>query len=90
MIVAPMVKAVANSLKAYKGPVALMSFNHWIVQQFAELITAEFGTVDVIAGVATGAIAQGVLVAQELGLPFVYVRSSQKDTMHVNNCMLET
>ena len=33
-----MVKAVAKSLNTYKGPVALMSFNHWIVQQFAELI----------------------------------------------------
>ncbi len=51
---------------------------NYIRQQFAELITSEFGSVDVIAGVATGAIAQGVLVAQELGLPFVYVRSSQK------------
>jgi len=37
-----------------------------------------YGDVDVIAGVATGAIAQGVLVAQELGLPFIYVRSSNK------------
>lgn len=35
--------------------------------------------VEVIAGVATGAIAQGALVADELGLPFVYVRSSPKD-----------
>ncbi|NCB84015.1 MAG: orotate phosphoribosyltransferase [Bacteroidia bacterium] len=34
---------------------------------------------EVIAGVATGAIAQGVLVADELGLPFIYVRSSPKD-----------
>jgi orotate phosphoribosyltransferase len=51
---------------------------NYIRQQFAELITAEFGSVDVIAGVATGAIAQGALVAQELGLPFVYIRSSQK------------
>lgn len=51
---------------------------NYIRQQFSELITTEFGTVDVIAGVATGAIAQGALVAQELGLPFVYVRSSQK------------
>ncbi len=34
---------------------------------------------EVIAGVATGAIAQGALVADELGLPFVYVRSSPKD-----------
>lgn len=33
-----MVKAVAKSLKSYKGPVAIMSFNHWIVQQFKELI----------------------------------------------------
>ena len=30
-------------------------------------------------GVATGAIAQGAMVAEELGLPFVYVRSSPKD-----------
>jgi orotate phosphoribosyltransferase len=34
--------------------------------------------VDVIAGVATGAIAQGALVADLLGKPFVYVRSSPK------------
>jgi orotate phosphoribosyltransferase len=37
-----------------------------------------FGKPDVIAGVATGGIAQGALVAQELGLPFIYVRSSSK------------
>lgn len=47
-------------------------------QQFVEIITEKFGNIDVIAGVATGAIAHGVLVAQELGLPFVYVRSSEK------------
>ncbi len=51
----------------------------YIRQQFAALIAEEFGVPDVIAGVATGAIAQGVLVAQELGLPFVYVRSEAKD-----------
>ena len=39
----------------------------------------KFGQVDAIAGVATGAIAQGALVAEELNLPFVYVRSSPKD-----------
>jgi orotate phosphoribosyltransferase len=50
----------------------------FIRQQFAELIRDEFGIPDVIAGVATGAIAQGALVAQELGLPFVYVRSEPK------------
>lgn len=33
-----MVKSVAKSLQNYNGPVALMSFNHWIVRQFAELI----------------------------------------------------
>ena len=37
------------------------------------------GEVDAIAGVATGAIAQGALVAEELNLPFVYVRLSPKD-----------
>ena len=50
----------------------------YIRQQFVQMITEEYGSFDVIAGVATGAIAHGVLVAQELGLPFVYIRSSQK------------
>ncbi len=50
----------------------------YIRQQFVQVITEHFGTPDVIAGVATGAIAQGALVAQEMGLPFVYIRSSQK------------
>ncbi len=51
----------------------------YIRQEMVKLINEQFGPVDVIAGVATGAIAQGALVAQELGLPFVYVRSSKKD-----------
>lgn len=38
----------------------------------------QYPDVEVIAGVATGAIAQGALVADELGLPFIYVRSSPK------------
>ena len=46
--------------------------------QFADIIKNNFSTVDLIAGVATGAIAQGALVADYLGLPFVYVRSSPK------------
>jgi len=50
----------------------------YIRQKFATLIREEFGEVDVIAGVATGGIAHGVLVAQDLGKPFVYVRSEQK------------
>ena len=49
-----------------------------IRDRFAELIREKYPEAEVIAGVATGAIAQGVLVAQELGLPFVYVRSSAK------------
>jgi len=51
----------------------------FIRQEFVKLINDEFGTVNLIAGVATGAIAAGVLVAQDLGLPFVYVRSEKKD-----------
>ena len=50
----------------------------FIRQEFVKLINEAYGPVDLIAGVATGAIAQGVLVAQDLGLPFAYVRSSNK------------
>lgn len=50
----------------------------FIRQEFVKIINEEFGHIDLIAGVATGAIAHGVLVAQELGVPFVYVRSSEK------------
>jgi orotate phosphoribosyltransferase len=46
---------------------------------FCETIRQNFPKVDAIAGVATGAIAQGALVAEALGLPFVYVRSAPKD-----------
>lgn len=49
-----------------------------IRQTFSEQIKAQFETVDVIAGVATGGIAIGALVAEEMGLPFIYVRSSAK------------
>ena len=47
--------------------------------EFVKTVKAKYPQVEVIAGVATGAIAQGALVAQELGLPFIYVRSSPKD-----------
>ncbi len=50
----------------------------YIRQQYVNSILEEFGKPDIIAGVATGGIAQGALVAQELGLPFVYVRSEAK------------
>ena len=46
---------------------------HWVK------IKEKFDKVDLIAGVATGAIAYGVLVAEKLGLPFVYVRPKPKD-----------
>ena len=51
----------------------------YIKEQFAALVREKYPQAEVIAGVATGAIAQGVLVAQELGLPFIYVRSSAKN-----------
>lgn len=50
----------------------------FIRQTYTEAILEEYGKPDVIAGVATGGIAQGALVAEELGIPFIYVRSSAK------------
>ncbi len=50
----------------------------YIKEQFAALVREKYPQVEVIAGVATGAIAQGVLVAQELNLPSIYIRSSAK------------
>jgi orotate phosphoribosyltransferase len=51
----------------------------YIRQKLTVLIQDQFGTVDCIAGVATAGIPQGVLVAQELGLPFIYVRAKAKE-----------
>ena len=50
----------------------------YIRQQFVNIIREEFGVVEYIAGVATGGIAQGALVAQEFGIPMVYVRTEKK------------
>ena len=50
----------------------------FIRQQFVAIVNELYADVDVIAGVATGGIAQGVLVAQDLGKPFVYVRPEEK------------
>ena len=47
--------------------------------ELARLVAENFGEAEVVAGVATGAIAQGALVADLLGLPFVYVRPKPKD-----------
>ena len=43
------------------------------------MVMEHFPQADVVAGVATGAIAQGALVADELNLPYVYVRPKPKD-----------
>jgi orotate phosphoribosyltransferase len=50
----------------------------YLREQMAQTIKAQHPTVEVIAGVATGAIALAALVAQELNLPMVYVRASAK------------
>ena len=55
------------------------SVRSFIKLELARVISENFSDVDAIAGVATGAIAQGALVADLLGLPFVYIRSTPKD-----------
>ena len=50
----------------------------FLKEEIARIVELEYGKPDVIAGVATGAIAIGVLVAQELGVPFIYVRPEPK------------
>lgn len=50
----------------------------FIRQEFARIISDTYNSIDAIAGVATGGIAIGALVAQELGLPFIYVRAEEK------------
>ena len=51
----------------------------FIKLELAHAVLEHFPQADVVAGVATGAIAQGALVADALQLPFVYVRSKPKD-----------
>ena len=55
------------------------AIRNYIRSEMASQIEEHYGKPDVIAGVATGAIALGVLVAEILGLPFVYVRSKAKE-----------
>lgn len=54
------------------------TIRNFLRQNIATAIETKFGKPDVIAGVATGAIAIGVLAAEELGLPFVYIRPEAK------------
>lgn len=59
----------------------VLSFPHirnYVRETMAKEIEREYGKPDVIAGVATGAIGIGILVAEYLGLPFVYVRPEAK------------
>jgi orotate phosphoribosyltransferase len=51
----------------------------YIRDSFALLITRLYPEAELIAGVATGAIAHGALTADKLGLPFIYVRSEAKE-----------
>lgn len=51
----------------------------FIKQELVHAVLKYFPQADAVAGVATGAIAQGALVADALHLPFVYVRSKPKD-----------
>ena len=55
-----------------------------ICQSFVEKIKENFKDVEVIAGVATGGIAHGALVAEALGLPMIYVRDKPKGHGRMN------
>lgn len=60
----------------------LMSYpviRNFIKVEFARIILEKYPQTEAIAGVATGAIAPAALVADMLGLPFVYIRSTPKD-----------
>ena len=57
---------------------------NYIRDEFSKNIEKQFGKPDVIAGVATGAIGIGTLVAESLGLPFVYVRPEAKKHGRLN------
>jgi len=55
------------------------SLRSFVKLELCHVIQENFPEADAVAGVATGAIAQGVLVAEELGLPYCYVRPKPKD-----------
>ena len=57
---------------------------NYIRDEFSKAIEKQFGKPDVIAGVATGAIGIGVLVAEYMGIPFVYVRPEPKKHGRLN------
>ena len=51
---------------------------NYIREELSKAIEERYGRPNVIAGVATGAIAHGALVAEYMGLPFIYVRDKSK------------
>ncbi|GAB6011106.1 orotate phosphoribosyltransferase [Viscerimonas tarda] len=55
------------------------TIRNFVKIELSRLILEHFGEADAVAGVATGAIAPGAIVADALGLPFVYIRSTPKD-----------
>ncbi len=55
------------------------SLRAFVKLQLSRIVAEKYPKAEVVAGVATGAIAQGALVADELALPFVYVRAKAKD-----------
>ena len=57
---------------------------NYLKEEFAKNIEKKFGKPDVIAGVATGAIGIGILVAEALSVPFVYVRPEAKKHGRLN------
>jgi len=60
------------------------AIRYYLKEEFAKNIEKQFGKPDVIAGVATGAIGMGLLVAEALALPFVYVRPEPKKHGRMN------
>ncbi len=54
------------------------SYRNLVAKEIANLILQKNQSVDIIAGVATGAIGIGLLVAEKLKLPFIYVRPESK------------
>ena len=55
------------------------SIRNFIKIESVRIIIENYNNVDVIAGIATGSIAQGVMIAEELNLPFIYIRSVHKN-----------
>jgi len=60
------------------------TIRNYLKEEFAKNIEKKFGKPDVIAGVATGAIGIGILVAEALSVPFVYVRPEPKKHGRLN------